>query len=126
MSHAKPDSKQKIRTKVVTVLGVTGALSLVAGVSAVGPAGDIRTKNTPPIVTLNEEEISDVSLATFYVFDNENAETHRPGLQFVRERRHRGSSGGGGAAYGGSAIYRGGGGYGCGGGCSGGGGPDGM
>jgi len=126
MSHAKPDSKQKIRTKAVTVLGVTGALSLVAGVSAVGPAGDIRTKNTPPIVTLNEEEISDVSLATFYVFDNENAETHRPGLQFVRERRHRGSSGGGGAAYGGSAIYRGGGGYGCGGGCSGGGGPDGM
>jgi hypothetical protein len=28
-------------------------------------------------ITLREEEISDVSLATFYVFDNENAGTFR-------------------------------------------------
>jgi len=83
-------------------------------------------ESTPPAIILGEEEIFDVSLATFYVFDNENAGTHRPGLQLIRERRHKGSTGSGGSVYGGSAIYGGGGGYGCGGGPTGGGGPDGM
>jgi hypothetical protein len=40
--------------------------------------GDTPTENTAPVITLGDEEISDVSLATFYVFDNENAGTHRP------------------------------------------------
>ena len=31
-------------------------------------------------ITLAEEEISDVSLATFYVFDKENAGAFRPGV----------------------------------------------
>jgi hypothetical protein len=58
----------------VAVLGVAGALSLAGGASeaAVGPAGDAPTENTAPVITLGEEEISDVSLTTFYVFDNEN------------------------------------------------------
>jgi len=99
MSHAKLASNRKSQAKAVAVLGVAGALSLAAGasVTAVGPAGDTRTENAPPVITLGEEEISDVSLATFYVFDNENAGTHRPGLQLVKERRHRGSSSSGGA-----------------------------
>ena len=33
---------------------------------------------------LAEEEISDVSLATFYVFDKESSGTFRPGVQLVR------------------------------------------
>ena len=32
------------------------------------------------IITLSEEEISDVSLATFYVFDKETAGAFRPGV----------------------------------------------
>jgi len=126
MTPAKPASMRKTRTRAVTLLGMTGALSLVAGASAVGPAGDTPMESTPPAIILGEEEIFDVSLATFYVFDNENAGTHRPGLQLIRERRHKGSTGSGGSVYGGSAIYGGGGGYGCGGGPTGGGGPDGM
>lgn len=126
MPHAKLASVRKTRTKAITLLGVAGALSLVAGASAGGPAVDTPMESTPPLITLGEEEIADVSLATFYVFDNENAGIHRPGLQLIRERRHRGSTGRGGAVYGGSAIYGGGGGYGCGGGPTGGGGPDGM
>jgi hypothetical protein len=65
MSHAKQASKRKNRTQAVTVLGVAGALSLAAGASgtAVGPAGDTRSENAPPVMTLGEEEISDVSLA---------------------------------------------------------------
>jgi hypothetical protein len=92
MSHAKQASKRRSRTKAVTVLGVAGALSLAGGASeaAVGPAGDTPTENTAPVITLGEEEISDVSLATFYVFDNENAGAHRPGLQLARGRGHGG------------------------------------
>jgi hypothetical protein len=55
-------------------------LSLAGGASgaAVGPVGDAPTENTAPVITLGEEEISDVSLTTFYVFDNENAGAHVP------------------------------------------------
>jgi hypothetical protein len=35
----------------------------------------MATQNTAPVI-LAEEEISDVSLATFYVFDRENAPIH--------------------------------------------------
>jgi hypothetical protein len=97
MSHGKRNSKRKSRTKAVTLLGVAGALSLAGGASgaAVGPPGDTLTPNTA--VTLYEEEISDVSLSTFYVFDHENAGAHRPSLhltQRTRSRRPRQGSGG--------------------------------
>ena len=97
MSHGKRNSKRKGRTKAVTVLGVAGALSLAGGASgaAVGPPGDTLTANMA--VTLYEEEISDVSLSTFYVFDHENAGARRPGLQLTlrtRSRRPRQGSGG--------------------------------
>ena len=119
MSHAKQASKRKSQTKAVTVLGVAGVLSLASGASeaAVGPPGDTLTANTA--ITLDEEEISDVSLSTFYVFDHEHAGARRPGLQFAQRTRSRPRQGCGGCG-------------GCGG-CSGGpsgcasaGGPDGM
>jgi hypothetical protein len=50
-------------------------------------------------ITLGEEEISDVSLATFYVFDKENLETPIPGMQLAR--------GGGGCGHGGGCGGRG-------------------
>jgi hypothetical protein len=80
MSHAKQASKRRNRAKALTVLGVAGTLSLAGGASeaAVGPVGDTPTKNTAPVITLGDEEISDASLATFHVFDNENAGAHRP------------------------------------------------
>jgi hypothetical protein len=86
MSHGKRNSKQKGRT-AVTVLGVAGALSLAGGASgaAVGPPGDTLTANTA------------VSLSTFYAFDHESAEAHRPGLQLAqRTRSGRGDCAGGG------------------------------
>src|SRR6516165_4098192 len=98
MSRDKQKSKQKGRTKAVTVLGVAGALSLAGGASgaAVGPPGGTLTANTA--VTLHEEEISDVSLSTFYVFDHENAGARRPGLQLTQRARSRPRQGGGGGA----------------------------
>ena len=93
MSHAKQASKRKSQTKAVTVLGVAGVLSLASGASeaAVGPPGDTLTANTA--ITLDEEEISDVSLSTFYVFDHENAGARRPGLQLAQRRGCGGCAG---------------------------------
>jgi hypothetical protein len=95
MSHGRRNSKRKGRTKAVTVLGVAGALSLAGGASKadVGPPGDAQTANTA--VTLYEEEISDVSLSTFYVFDHENAGAPRPGLQLAQRTRSRPRQGSG-------------------------------
>jgi hypothetical protein len=98
MSHAKRASKRRSRAKAVTVMGVAGALSLAGGASgaAVGPPGDTQTANTA--VTLYEEEISDVSLSTFYVFDHENVGARRPGLQLTQRTRSRPRQGSGGCA----------------------------
>ena len=97
MSRGKRNSKRKGRTKAVTVLGVAGTLSLAGGASGatIGPPGDTLTANT--VVTLYEEEISDVSLSTFYAFDHESAGARRPGLrltQRTRRGRPRQDSGG--------------------------------
>jgi hypothetical protein len=94
MSHGKRNSKRKGRTKAVTVLGVTLSLAGGASGAAVGPPGDRLTANTA--VTLYEEEISDVSLSTFYVFDHENAGARRPGLQLTQRTRSRPRQGSGG------------------------------
>jgi len=51
-------------------------LSLAGGASAATavPPADTPSQDTlRPQITLTEEEISDVSLGTFYVFDKENA-----------------------------------------------------
>ena len=83
MSHAKQAStKRKRSINAVPVLSAAGlSLSLASGASAaIGrPAADMPTPKTgiSHEITLCEEEISDVSLATFYVFDNEKAETFR-------------------------------------------------
>ena len=100
MLRVKQASKRKAQTKAVTVLGVAGALSLAGGApGTVGPAGDAQVQNTPPpVISLDEEEISDVSLSTFYVFDHENAGVRRPGLQLAQRTRSRPRQGCGGCA----------------------------
>jgi hypothetical protein len=75
MAHAKDASKVRRRRKAVPVVGVVGmSLSLAGGASAAtAPTADLPSRDgAPPQITLNEEEIADVSLGTFYVFDKEN------------------------------------------------------
>jgi hypothetical protein len=95
MPRSKQTSKARSRRRAVTAWGVAGALSLAAGgaSASIGPAGDLPTENTAPVFTLGEEEISDVSLATFYVFDKENARAHRPGVQLAARACGRGCRG---------------------------------
>jgi hypothetical protein len=88
MSHAQQASKRKRRTKVVPVLGAAGlSLSLVSGASAgIGmSAADTPARHSAMSneITLGEEEVSGVSLATFYIFDKENARTVTPRVRFA-------------------------------------------
>jgi hypothetical protein len=39
--------------------------------------------NGQPIITLSEEEIADVNLATFYVIDKENVQAPQAGVQLA-------------------------------------------
>ena len=77
MPRVKQASKKKHMTKAVPVMGAAGlTFSLVGGASAAAvPTADVQATPNNMMghqVTLGEEEISDVSLATFYVFDKEN------------------------------------------------------
>src|SRR5262249_61026554 len=80
MSQAKQASKRKRRSKALPVLGAAGLSLSLAGTASAVPGGP-ATNFSPPgngdgnRVTLHEEEISDVSLATFYVFDKEGEGT---------------------------------------------------
>jgi hypothetical protein len=83
MSHTKEASKRKRRRKAVPVLGAAGMLSLAGGAASAAttaPTADLPSPGTipPQQMFLGEEEIADVSLATFYVFDKEN--TGKPQL----------------------------------------------
>ena len=88
MPRVKQASKQKRTTKAaaVTVLGATGlGFSLLGSASAsTVPAADIaQSDNTSPNhgFVLSEEEMADVSLATFHLFDKENVGS---GVQLAR------------------------------------------
>jgi hypothetical protein len=77
MAHSKQASKRKRRRIALPVLGAAGAsLAMAGGASATVPIANVPSQdNTPLPITLFEEEIFDVNLATFYVFDRENADT---------------------------------------------------
>jgi hypothetical protein len=84
MSRVKQISKRKRRSKAVPFLGAAGlSLSLASGASAAteSPVVDVLTQNAGAghEITPREEEISDVSLATFYVFNKERAKAFRAG-----------------------------------------------
>lgn len=124
MSRTKQASKSKKRTHAVPVIGAAGLFSLAGGVgiaaaSTGGPAADLPLQKVTPNheIILGEEELSDVSLATFYIIDKENAAAVKSGIRVAR-----GCGGCGGCGHGGCGHGCGGGcgGHGCGGGCGGG------
>src|SRR4051812_13926967 len=81
-------SKGKRKSEVVPAVGIVGlSLSMAGGASAAAalPVGDLSAQEValrPEVsagLQLHEEEIADVSLATFYLFDKEEASTTRDG-----------------------------------------------
>jgi hypothetical protein len=81
MPHTKEAAQRKRRTKAVPVLGAAGLwFSLATG--APGAVGNVNPDPaTSALVAeqvMDEEQISDVSLATFRMIDNESGTTRRP------------------------------------------------
>ena len=74
MPHTKEAVRRKRRTKAVPVLGAAGlSLSLAVGMSAASGSIDPDPATSAPAAqqVMDDEQISDVSLATFHVFDND-------------------------------------------------------
>src|SRR5262249_62408537 len=105
MAHAKRASKRKHRRIALPALGAAGAsLILANGASATAPtATSLQDNLLRPVITLDEEEIADVSLGTFYVFDKENESQLGQGIRLAAARGC-GHCGGGGGRRRGSAL----------------------
>jgi hypothetical protein len=127
MPQVKRAAKGKRPNKAVSVLGIAGvswAASTGGSPADIPPASlasppagsvaDILWQNTAPfqIPFLDEEEISDVSLATFHLFDKDDLGSSQSGIQVA----FRGCGGGCGCHGGGGCRGCGGGFRGCGGG----------
>jgi len=107
MARTKQSSKWK-RRRTALALGAAGvSLTMAGGASATAPTTNVPSQNTAPGIVLADEEISDVSLATFYVFDKENESPLRRGIRVAAGCAH-GGGGCGGCAHGGGC-----GGHGC-------------
>jgi hypothetical protein len=84
MARSKQASKRKGRRRSLPLAGAAVALAFAGGASATTPTEHLPPQDTPrPVITLSEEEISDVNLGTFYVFDKENVEFGEP-VQLAR------------------------------------------
>jgi hypothetical protein len=71
---SKHSSKSRRRSTALSSLGIAGvSLAQASGASASTSEALIPSTSQSREIFLGEEEISDVSLATFYVFDKENA-----------------------------------------------------
>jgi hypothetical protein len=86
MARSKNSSKRNGRKRAAPALGIAGvSLAMASGASAstAGSAVDVPAQNTAMHheLFLSEEEISDVSLSTFYVFDKENDATLKAGVK---------------------------------------------
>jgi hypothetical protein len=121
MARAKQPAKRKRSKIALPAWGAAGmSLAMAGGASAaVAPTADVPSQgpSLTPITTLSESELSDVSLATFYIYDKELGGTSQIGVQLAG-----GCRGGGGGCRGGGGGCRAGGGCrggGCGGGCGG-------
>jgi hypothetical protein len=87
MAQAKQASKRKRAKTSLPVLGAAGvSLAIAGGASATAPTTNVPSQDTGSrtVITLGEEEISDVNLATFYVFDKEDARKPQAGVQLAR------------------------------------------
>jgi hypothetical protein len=87
MARAKPAPKRKRLNKAVPMAGIAGvSLAMAGGASALtATTANVPSQDTPLSheITLGDEELSDVSLGTFYVFGKENAAPER-GVQEAR------------------------------------------
>jgi hypothetical protein len=124
MARAKQPAKRKRSKIALPAWGAAGmSLAMAGGASAAVAPADVppQSPTLTPITTLSESEVSDVSLATFYVFDKELGGTSQLGSGLQLAGGCRGGGGGGCRGGAGGGCRGGGGGCRAGGGCRGGG-----
>ena len=84
MARSKQASKRNGQRRTLPLAGAAVSLAFAGGASATAPTEHLPPQDTPrPVITLSEEEISDVNLGTFYAFDKENVEFGEP-VQLAR------------------------------------------
>ena len=81
---SRMNSKRMRRSKAVPVLGAAGlslTLASEGSLATTAPVLDTMTRNAGVIheITLRDEEVCDISLATFHVFDKEGTKTFQAG-----------------------------------------------
>ena len=109
MTQTRRSSIRK-RGKAALALGAAGvSLAVTGAASATAPTTNVPSQDNARRLILTEEEISDVSLATFQVFDRENP----PLGQGIRVARGGGGCGCGGCGHGGGGCAHAGVGGGC-------------
>jgi hypothetical protein len=109
-SSTRKRKKAALSKKAALALGAAGvSLAMTGGASATAPATNVPSQDNARRLILTEEEISDVSLATFQVFDRENP----PLSQGIRVARGGGCGGCGCGHGGGGGCGHAGGGGGC-------------
>ena len=96
MARTKQVSKRKRRRVGLPALGAGMSLMMAGGAAANAPTTNAPSLQDIPAITLDEEEIADVSLGTFYVFDKENESQLGQGIRLAA--RCGGRCGGGGVA----------------------------
>jgi hypothetical protein len=101
MARTKQVSKRKRRRIGLPALGAAGvSLVMAGGAAATAPTTNVPSlQDAAPVITLDEEEIADVSLGTFYVFDKENEPRLGQGIRLA-------ARGCGGCRCGGCAVAR--------------------
>ena len=129
MARAKQTSKRKRSKPALPVWGAAGMSLAMAGSASAAVVNGEKTspQQTLPVITLGEEELSDVVLSKFFVYDREATAASKLGLQYAQRCGGgrgcgggcRGCGGAGRCGGGGCAVARcGGGRCGCGGGCA--------
>src|ERR1700720_923786 len=82
MAKAKQGFKRKRSKTALPVWAAAGvSLAMMGGASANAPATDMPSQDSGKRLLLAEEEVFDVSLGTFYVFDKERE--FSPGVRFA-------------------------------------------
>ena len=94
MSKVTQRSKRNI-SKAAVAFGAAGvSFAMVGGASAVAPKTNVPLQDNARRIFLGEEEISDVSLATFHVFDKENESAPSDGIRIAAGHGGCGGCGG--------------------------------
>ena len=98
MAQAKQASKRKRRKMALPAVGAAGVSLAFTGGASAAPAPSMDQQSHPYLpthaITLGEEEISVVSLATFFVFDQENRKSAKGEIQLARGCGRCGGGGG--------------------------------